>query len=65
MDFHCFAWSSADKFFNQAGYLSSLVIIVLGITILRKSFMGEFLSGFHGFESENVTLIRMAFFILC
>ena len=36
VDFHYFAWSPADKFFNvPTGHLSPLVATILGITILH------------------------------
>ena len=36
VDFHDFAWSPADKFFNVPnGHLSPLVATILGLNILR------------------------------
>jgi len=53
-----FTWLAADKFFKNANWnLSPPVATILGITILRWSFMEDFLV-FVGLESANVIYVR-------
>ena len=53
-----FSWSAADKFFKiLTGHLSPPVATILGIAILRWSFIEDFLV-FVGLESANVTYVR-------